>query len=124
MATSSVDLDRVNAQLPSPADDLALRESLEDARVLLWYATRLLGWWNIVNAMVFSPTNGGPATGNVNSAQMAIVKQDPCVRLQQNLQPVEKIDMKPEQDLYGRRKTVGSSNATTSQADSFQELAG
>ena len=40
MATSSVDLDRVNAQLPSPADDLALRESLEDARVLLWYATR------------------------------------------------------------------------------------
>ena len=40
MATSPDSTETKGAQSRPPSDALALSESLEDARVLLWYATR------------------------------------------------------------------------------------
>ena len=43
----------------------------------------LLGWWNVVDTMVFRPTGAAGAAegGNIDPASLG--KQDPCTRLQQ-----------------------------------------
>ena len=81
----------------------------------------LLGWWNVVDTMVFRPTGAAGAAegGNIDPASLG--KQDPCTRLQQNLQPIAEIASIPQQDLYGRHKEAGSTNGGASQSDSFQK---
>jgi hypothetical protein len=81
----------------------------------------LLGWWNVVDAMVFRPTGAAGAAGEGHSDPASLGNQDPCARLQQNLQPIGEIGSIPQQDLYGRHKEAGSTNGGASQSDSFQK---